>query len=265
MENNTPGVRSGLLLIDAGNTRIKWAFTDLPSPDDSAATPIWRASGSVAHADVSDLSTAWSGLTVTRVLISNVAGEAIAERLQHQLQLVFGKNISPEWFASSQQHAGVRNAYRNPSQLGCDRFASAIGAHRLYPQQTLLLATCGTATTIDLIEADGVFIGGMILPGLGLMASALARGTAHLPMILDQVVISRPFADNTEDAIISGCIAAQVGAISTALAFQRRDHPATEITCILTGGSAPVIGPHLPMPYKSVDHLVLIGLWTSVI
>lgn len=254
-----------MLFIDAGNTRIKWAVTDVPSADGvDQAVPVWREYGSVAHAEMSDLPTFWRGLNVTRVSISNVAGHVIGDRLQQLLQLAFGTHILPEWFASVPQLAGVRNAYRNPAQLGCDRFATAIGAHRLYPQQALLVATCGTATTIDAVSADGVFMGGMILPGLGLMANALAGGTAQLPLIVHHVVITAPFADNTDDAIISGCIAAQVGAISHAMALQTQQHPGIAIKCILTGGSAEVIAPYLPRPCERVDHLVLTGLWTAI-
>lgn len=254
----------GLLLIDAGNSRIKWTFSEVPALGFASAPPNWQHVGTAQHTEIADLLAPWRDLPVTRVLISNVAGTEIGSRLQETLRLAFDGVILPEWFASVQQLAGVFNAYRNPVQLGCDRFASAIGARSLYPQQALLLATCGTATTIDVIHADGTFIGGMILPGLGLMANALAHGTAQLPLILDHVEITAPFANNTVDAIISGCIAAQVGAISTALTLQRRQHPEMEIKCILTGGSAGVIAPYLSTPYEKVDHLVLTGLWASI-
>ncbi|MBC7490318.1 MAG: type III pantothenate kinase [Glaciimonas sp.] len=252
----------GLLLIDAGNTRIKWALTDLPSANN--ASPIWREYGAVGHSEIVGLLTFWRGLIVARVLISNVAGKAIEVRLQHLLQLAFNGHISPEWVASVPQLAGIRNAYRHPTQLGCDRFATAIGARRLYPHQALLVATCGTATTIDAISADGAFKGGMILPGLGLMANALAERTAQLPRIIDHVVITAPFAGNTDDAIISGCIAAQVGAISHAMGLHHQQHPGIDIKCIITGGSADVIAPYLPMPCARIEHLVLIGLWTTI-
>jgi len=255
----------GILLIDAGNTRIKWALTDTPAADHAAhIAPVWREYGSVAHAEMDELPALWRGLGVSRVRISNVAGTIIRERLQHLLQAAFGTNVIPEWFASLPQLAGIRNAYRNPAQLGCDRFATAIGAHHLFPQQALLLATCGTATTIDAVSADGLFVGGMILPGLGLMANALAHGTAQLPLVIDHIVITAPFADNTDDAIISGCIAAQVGAITHAMALQHQHNPGIEIKCILAGGSAGVIAPYLPMPCETINHLVLTGLWCTI-
>ena len=250
-----------LLLIDAGNTRIKWAIADTGLAWSGA--PNWLRQDSVTHADIATLKSAWKTLPISQILISNVAGVAIQQNLESLLHGV-AAGVKPEQFISSSECAGLKNAYALPAQLGCDRFASAIGAHALFPTKNLLVVTFGTATTIDAVKLDGTFIGGMILPGLGLMANALAHGTAQLPRILDHVVITTPFADNTEDAIMSGCIAAQVGAISTALTLQTQHHPGMEIKCILTGGSAGVIAPYLTSPHERVDHLVLTGLWTSI-
>jgi type III pantothenate kinase len=125
--------------------------------------------------------------------------------------------VQLEWFASLPALAGVTNGYRNPSQLGCDRFAAAIAGHALAP---------GTRHRGQLRHrhhhrrrhADGVFLGGMILPGLGLMASSLARNTAQLPQIAQDGKLPDGFADNTDDAILSGILAAQSGAIEHACA-----------------------------------------------
>ncbi len=167
-------------------------------------------------------------------------------------------------FVSQQEACGVHNAYRQPHQLGSDRFASAIGAHALFPATSLIVATCGTATTVDAVTADGVFVGGMILPGLRLMASSLARNTAQLPDVLQQSERLPPFADNTEEAIIGGCIAAQAGAIERAFATHARLNPDEPARLILSGGAAASIAPHLAIPYTHVDNLVLIGLQTFV-
>lgn len=249
-----------LLLIDAGNTRVKWAL--VPSrqrkPEELGR---WTARGMVEHARVRELAEAWRAQNIVRVLVSNVAGEPVRNALEQVLLGALGMQPVPlEWFASLPSLAGVRNAYRNPSQLGCDRFASAIGAHALFPGQPLIVATCGTATTVDALTADGVFRGGMILPGLGLMASSLARNTAQLPQIAMQLDDAQPFADNTDNAIASGCIAAQAGAIERAVAAHGQHHG--EIRCILSGGAAALVAPHLRVPHEIVENLVLIGLHT---
>lgn len=244
-----------MLLIDAGNTRIKWAVVDDAQSD-------WLASGTLLHAELDQLAAQLTAHPISRALISNVAGAAIAAKLTYQLtQQLAACGIAPpalQWFQSAPECAGVRNGYRQPQQLGSDRFASLIGARHLFPRESLLVVTCGTATTIDALEADGTFIGGMILPGLGTMAQSLAVKTAQLPTV-HAVTTDQLFADNTQDAIISGCISAQAGAIMRALT-QRAGPPAR---CILSGGAAAYIAPHLTAACNAVDNLVLIGLAAS--
>jgi type III pantothenate kinase len=289
------------LLIDAGNTRIKWAFIDANA---AAPAPLgaWLACGAALHVDlraaaspagspsadaaaarlaaaiVGSLAAAptgagaasmpapASGVTrpggpITRVLIANVAGQQVRDQLSAALSDP-ALAIAPgaiEWFASVPARAGVRNAYRNPAQLGCDRFAAAIGAHALCPGKAIVVANCGTATTIDAITQDGTFLGGMILPGLGLMASALARNTAQLPQIAPGTQLPEGFADNTDDAILTGCLAAQSGAIERAYEL----HQAVE--CIISGGAAPYVAPQVPVPHRHVENIVLIGLQAVLI
>lgn len=247
-----------LLLVDAGNTRIKWAL--VPSSERSPeALGRWIESGMVEHAQVRSLGEVWRRHKVVRVLASNVAGQPVREAIEQVLLGAFGMQPVPlEWFASAAALAGVRNNYRNPAQLGCDRFASAIGAHALFPGRPLVVATCGTATTVDAVTADGVFLGGMILPGLGLMASSLAKNTAQLPQVGGHVDIAEPFADHTDAAIASGCLAAQAGAIERAVAAHARH--GGDVLCILSGGAAPFIAPHLAVPLQCIDNLVLVGL-----
>jgi type III pantothenate kinase len=259
-----------LLLIDAGNTRIKWAIAA------AGVNPpgTWLACGAVNHDDIASLAPIWRSWQVgqtgqygqsnqnrpiSQVHIANVAGLAVRQRLHQSVTEALG-DVTPNWFRSTPHAAGVRNAYRDPRQLGCDRFAAAIGAHALYPHQALLVANCGTATTIDAISAEGVFSGGLILPGLSLMTSALARNTAQLPEISRHQNMMPTFSDNTDDAILSGCRIAQSAAITHALALQRALQ--ADAQCILSGGAAATIASALSIPHQIVDNLVLIGLHT---
>jgi type III pantothenate kinase len=235
-----------LLLIDAGNTRVKWA---LAAP--GAAAGEWIALGAVPHADLEAAAAGWRGQGVTSAIVSNVAGAAPRARLAALLP------IETEWFASSAGRAGLVNGYREPARLGCDRFAAAIGARALAPGQPLVVATCGTATTVDAVSGDGRFVGGMILPGLALMAGSLAKNTAQLPQAAPGAGLTAApplFADNTNDAIVSGCLSAQAGAIERAVAAQ------AGALCILSGGAAPYIAPALGCGYRMVDNIVLVGL-----
>ena len=234
-----------LLLVDAGNTRIKWALTS-----ENTALGEWAQADAAPHAELAAMAAAWRTAGVTRALVSNVAGQEARERIAAALP----EGIAVEWFASTLERAGLRNGYRNPGQLGCDRFAAAIGARALAPDQDVVVATCGTATTVDAIGADGRFVGGMILPGLALMAASLAKNTAQLPQVGPGMAPPPVFGDNTRDAIVSGCLSAQAGAIERACAA----HGAT--ACIVSGGAAPYIAPTLKLPHRVVDNIVLVGL-----
>jgi type III pantothenate kinase len=245
-----------ILLIDAGNTRVKWALAAADS-----ALGVWITQGAVSHADMPQLELAWCEAAAThgvnRILIANVAGNALRVQLEYVLQRCLPE-VTLEWFASEPALAGVTNGYRNPAQLGCDRFAAAIAGHTLAPGVPVVVVNCGTATTIDAVTPDGVFLGGMILPGLGLMASSLARNTAQLPQIAQDGKLPDGFADNTDDAILSGILAAQSGAIEHACAAHHAE------ACIISGGAAPYIAPMLKVPYRIVENIVLIGLHAAV-
>lgn len=247
-----------LLVVDAGNTRIKWAAVD---PARQPAPGQWEQFGMVARADIASLADTWHPLGINQVLLSNVAGTGLRDELEKLMAHALGLAPVPcVWFKSQAELAGLRSGYRDPQQLGCDRFASAIGARALYPDSSLMVVTCGTATTVDCISADGVFTGGMIFPGLGTMAASLASNTAQLPHVPQAIQIDQPFADNTQDAIISGCINAQTGAIERAFSLYRQQH--ADATCLLSGGAADMISPYLSIAHQRVDNLVLVGLQT---
>ena len=129
------------------------------------------------------------------------------------------------------------------------------------------MVTCGTATTIDVLSAAGVFEGGMILPGFGTMATSLALNTAQLPRIDGAAPPEKVFADNTVDAIVSGCIAAQVGAIEHALVQRQLARPQARVRCLLSGGAGVLLAPYLRLgdtALEKVDNLVLLGLQTAM-
>src|SRR4051794_36361895 len=107
-----------ILLVDAGNTRVKWALAR-----DGSAPGEWIADGAVVHAELDGLQDAWSGHAITRAVVANVAGALLRERLGALLPVA-----QPEWFAAQAELAGLRNRYRSPTQLGADRFAAALGA-----------------------------------------------------------------------------------------------------------------------------------------
>jgi type III pantothenate kinase len=241
---------SQVLAIDIGNSRMKWA---LHGPRG------WRNQGVVANADIGSLALRdWHNLPPPiRVVGVNVAGEAARVRLEAQLARW---RIVPEWLTAGAAACGVQNRYARPAQLGADRWASLCAARRrsladdLFPPACVVV-NAGTAVTVDALDADGVFRGGLILPGLRLMLRALAENTAALKVTPGEM---RPFPDNTADALYSGATSAVCGAIES---MRRRVDPrAEQVRCYLAGGSAAEIAPHLNAPVEVVDNLVLEGV-----
>ena len=229
-----------IVCLDSGNSRIKWGVHDGER---------WLAQGAVAHVEVGQLAglvAAWPA--PERVLLANVAGVAAGERIREQLA---AWRTPIHEVASSQWAAGVTNLYETPQRLGVDRWCALIGARSLVGTAAIVVMA-GTATTIDTLDGDGHFLGGFILPGLDLMQRSLERNTAALPLAAGKY---RAWPRCTDDAIASGCIEAQAGAIERAAG--RLGNGAM---CLLSGGAAAVIGEHLGIAQRRVDNLVLEGL-----
>lgn len=245
-----------LLLIDVGNTYIKWSIPY----NNNVYTAHWRYLGSAPRNNIKDLIHAWSILPIKKVIISNVAGPRFKSTLQTLLHSTFGTNITITWFISQSKLAGLYNKYKNPSQLGCDRFASAIGAHKIFPQRSLIIITCGTATTIDDVTKEGIFMGGIILPGLKTMLSSLAKTTNLLPIIKKIQKITLHTPNNTIDGISLGCILAQIGAIELVIAAHHKKYKKENSLCIISGGAGATLATYINTTTIIIENLVLVGL-----
>lgn len=233
-----------ILAVDVGNTRIKWGVHDGRE---------WQALGAVAHTGRETLLEAWQPWApVTQAIVANVAGADCAAQLQVQLDQV---THEVHWLRARAQLADVRNCYERPEQLGPDRFAALIGA-RAHTRQPCIVATAGTALTVDALSAAGEFLGGLIVPGLALMLQALTRGTADLKAFPGHF---QAFPRNTADAMTSGGIQAACGAITRMLeALAQREG---QVPClVLSGGASRALAPHLSQPHDIIDTLVLDGL-----
>lgn len=232
-----------ILLVDAGNTRIKWRVV-------AAAAPLQAVDeGALGHDGIEALAAVRQrhpGLR--RMLGCNVAGAAVAERIEAACA-----GLAADWLVPGPALGGVRNLYARPAQLGADRWAALIGARALHPHAALVV-TAGTATTVDLLSASGDFLGGLILPGLDLMLQSLARGTAQLPLADGRF---SPQPRCTVDAIRSGCLQAQAGAVER-MFRQIADEP--QALCLLGGGAADSFADLLEIPLRRADNLVLTGL-----
>jgi type III pantothenate kinase len=149
----------------------------------------------------------------------------------------------------------VRNLYERPEQLGPDRWAALIAARALHPAGAALVVNAGTATTVDMLSADGRFLGGAILPGVELMRFVLHEHTGRLPFDEGQY---RDTPRKTSDAIESGCRHAQAGAVER-LYRVLRDIELNPL-CIVAGGAGRALVDQLSMPRRYFENLVLEGL-----
>jgi type III pantothenate kinase len=152
---------SAVLLLDVGNSRVKWALVQASE---------WLADGVGAHEEVARLLQEWDRFPPpAKVVAANVAGDQRVRALSAYWQ---SRKVPLTWVKASRECAGVRNLYARPEQLGSDRWAALVGAWDR-AQCACLVVSAGTAVTIDALNNQGEFIGGMILPGKQLMQDSL--------------------------------------------------------------------------------------------
>ena len=242
------------LAIDIGNTRLKWAQYAAPRPGSRLL-----AHGAVFLEAIDNLADAeWKGLPEPSSMLGCVvAGEGVKRRVEEQLELWA---LEPHWVVAGPKACGVVNGYDHPGRLGVDRWVALIGArHRVLGRGTkrpVLVVMVGTAVTVDALDADGRFLGGLILPGFGLMLRALEMGTAGLKAPTGEAV---DFPTNTSDALMSGGSDAIAGAVE-------RMHRKLSLHCgeapalIMSGGAAVKLVTLTDLPFETVDTLIFEGL-----
>ena len=235
------------LLIDFGNTRLKWA---------TLSHAQLRIGGVFAHVDkpaIAQLRIEWAELAhVDAVLVASVVASAHEGELAAYVRERFG--VRTAFLRSPAAALGVRNAYAEPERLGIDRFLALAALHAQQPRAQVL-ASVGTALTLDALDADGSHRGGVIAPGPLLMRTAVLGGTAR---VTSADGVCRALPDNTADAVVTGSLYAVAGAIDrfrVAAAGCLVAPPAL----LLTGGGADELAPLLPDAQR-VHDLVLHGL-----
>ena len=247
------------LLVDIGNSRVKARVIDTVSTRSHDLEPValdrldriadlWRLDDAALQA-------------VDTALISNVAGEASTTIIRWLEETSPAVDVA--FVVAKPVEASVINGYRDPSRLGSDRWMALIGAHAAFPDRSLLVCSFGTATTIDLLRRDAdrgaTFVGGLIVPGVDAMRAALVGRTVQLDVAAGSVVA---FADDTGDAIASGVMAAQLGAVREAWR-QARARTIGRLDLVVAGGASQVVVDALgddTMETHHVPDLVLRGL-----
>jgi type III pantothenate kinase len=242
------------LLIDVGNTRLKWGLYQHGH--------IAR-SGSVTHENLR--ATGFAALTtrlpgkVSTVLTSNVAGASFATRLSGAIGLHCNHDI--RFVHSEKQACGVTNGYARARRLGVDRWVAMIAAYAEWRSAAVVVDT-GTAVTIDVMDKSGQHLGGQIIPGIRLMTSSLTTQTAEIPVAGRARRAAQSgtdmFAGDTAGAIVNGTHNAICGAIERAVRIARRAGMRPKI--VLTGGDASSILKQLDGDIQHRPNLVLQGL-----
>ena len=241
-----------ILLVDVGNTRVKWATLadGRQSPQRAADYAQWSAADWQREL--------FGGARVEHVVATTVAGSdsrVVLEAAARQ-----AGTTSVVFVASTAAMAGVRNAYREPSLLGVDRWVAVIGAHHL-AHGACCVVDVGTAATLDTVDASGQHLGGFIVPGPRMMIRSLHAGTSNLAAYTaaSPVGAADLFADNTRDAIERGCRIAVAALVDRTYAeLAQRTPMAPRLYC--TGGAANEVLPYLRTDCETVPDLVLRGL-----
>lgn len=242
------------LAIDVGNTRLKWALFDSTQP---GAEMLAQGAEFLEHIDrLAD--GPWAHLPApSHMLGCVVAGDPVKHRVAEQMD---AWDVTAHWVVPGQEEAGVVNGYDHPARLGADRWVAMIGARQHVlaqgPARPLVLVMVGTAVTVEAIDIEGRFLGGLILPGHGIMLRALEMGTAGLHVPTGDV---RPFPTNTSDALTSGGTYAIAGAVERTWQHLR-EHCAEEPACIMTGGAGWKMMPSMTRPFELVENLIFDGL-----
>ena len=242
------------LALDVGNTRLKWARYEAARPGAELLEQ-----GAVFLENIDKLADdEWRDMPPpTAILGCIVAADAIKLRVAEQME---EWDVLPRWVVSSAQEAGLTNGYDHPARLGADRWVAMIGArHRLLARgsnKPCVVVMVGTAVTVEAIDSSGRFLGGIILPGHGIMLRALESGTAGLHVPTGDV---RDFPTNTSDALTSGGTFAIAGAVQRMIDNVRR-HCGEVPECIMTGGAGWKMAPSMSVKFELVESLIFDGL-----
>jgi type III pantothenate kinase len=236
------------LLIDLGNSRLKWVCARNGKIDKESA-------GSGDFESFSLLQSTVSGEGPGSVLVSSVAGSAGAQKVARFCETQWG--VTADLLQSRAEQGGVRNGYQEPATLGVDRWLAIVGAVSRHGKP-LVIWDLGTATTLDTVDDSGQHLGGLILPGPGTMLDSLTRDTKLMVPPVLQYAPPVPGL-NTSEGIRGGVLAAQLGALNQ---FMRAvsERFQGEPSLIVTGGAAEQLLVSLDFDYIHDPWLVFRGM-----
>lgn len=246
-----------MLLIDAGNTRIKWRVVE---------AGVLHAAGAVRTEEVAELFNAWRQLHLNGALVSCVAD---AETRSSLGRILASLGVVVHWLVPAREKHGLINLYDVPEKLGSDRYAALIAAARLRMGDCIVVSV-GTATTVDMLSRKGEFLGGVIVPGPDLMRASLLGATGQVERCMQSQRVHSLFADNaalprnTDTAVGMGIALAQAGVIH-AVCERMPLSDARPPLLILSGGARDKVRGWLRLEMMEIEDLVLEGLaWIAL-
>jgi len=240
------------LLLDIGNSSVKWAYLSQGKLGDG---------GSIAHQGsipVDAFSVWQQSIKPSQIVVANVAGSSMMHELEDWAHAQWGLGVDAPLAVAAA--CGVRNAYAQAEKLGIDRWAALLAARQRFADCPCCVIDCGTALTIDGLNADGQHLGGLIVPGLSMMRNALVGNTSGIQISGNQERVSASLlACNTEEAVERGTLNAMIATIKNTV----KNLEATvkgDLACLLTGGDGRRLMPYLLNDFIYDDMLVLRGL-----
>lgn len=242
-----------ILVIDVGNTRLKWAWLTSTGVSDQQA---------VVHRDVKrDIWTPALFATTqkpSRVLVSNVAGAAMQKLLTSLSRKKFG--VTPEFITATDHFGDLKSGYLDPELLGADRWLALVGAWTR-AHSALCVVDAGTAVKVDSVDASGQHLGGLIVPGIHMMREALLKRTAGIATAAEHSSPSMAgiLANNTIGAVSRGGVFALAGMADLAAEMIESD-TGVKPKLYITGGDAALITATMRQHGEVVPDLVLQGL-----
>jgi type III pantothenate kinase len=238
------------LVVDLGNSRMKWACAQGDALTERACVPY--EAGDLPQV----LNAQWKHLgPPAGVFVANVRGRAVGDTLRAWVAERWGQQV--DFVAAVPMAHGVHNAYMDPARLGADRWVALIAVHRLYGEHPACIVDCGTAVTIDALSESGEHMGGLILPGLTMMRRALVERTDGIGEVASGRISL--LARSTQDGVTAGTLYTLVAAIDR-IAGDVTAELGIETMRIMTGGDAEIVLPLLEGPWKYEPDLVLRGL-----
>lgn len=235
------------MLFDVGNTRIKAATASNASELQSLPDCDTNQEGFPPEWQVAE--------TPLGIFVASVAGIKPVNRIAAWAKTTYGLDIHR--ITVEQNIGGMRTAYKNPEQLGVDRWLAALGAYHLVNKQPVCVIDAGTALTVDVVDNNGLHLGGLIAPGFNLMIESLTKNTERLE--LENISVPDIFAVDTESAISLGCADYVAGMIDR-VEMRLKSLKLNVDAWFITGGQGQLVNDISDKDFTVVPNLVLQGI-----